>query len=75
MAAPAEARKDKEAADTIPQEKKNMDTWAAIRAAMGDLGFSIIPKFGSVFTFLPPGRVSAVKSFTMHRPHKSNIEG
>ncbi|KAJ6190404.1 hypothetical protein N7519_000425 [Penicillium mononematosum] len=36
--------------------------WAAFAEAMAKLGFSISPKYGS-------------KSFTVHRPHQSKIEG
>ncbi len=42
---------------------------------MADLKFSVIPKFGSVFTFLPPEDMQVQKSLTVHRPHKSRIEG
>ncbi|KUI70448.1 hypothetical protein VM1G_11724 [Cytospora mali] len=50
-------------------------SWAAFEAAMADLGFSVIPKFGSVYTFFPPENMTAKKSFTVHRPHQSKIEG
>jgi hypothetical protein len=50
-------------------------TWAAFEAAMADLKFSVIPKFGSVFTFLPPPDMVVQKSLTLHRPHQSRIEG
>lgn len=50
-------------------------TWAAFEAAMVDVGFSVIPKFGSVFTFLPPQEVKPNRAFTIHRPHLSEIEG
>ncbi|KAG2414394.1 hypothetical protein HFD88_003585 [Aspergillus terreus] len=50
-------------------------TWAAFEAAMVDVGFSVIPKFGSVFTFLPPQEVKPNRAFTIHRPHQSEIEG
>ncbi|KAI3396544.1 hypothetical protein diail_12068 [Diaporthe ilicicola] len=56
-------------------EARGSVSWAAFEAAMADLGFSVIPKFGSVFTFLPPQSMKASRSFTVHRPHKSNIEG
>lgn len=49
--------------------------WSAFEAAMADLGFSVVPKFGSVYTFLPPDTVAVKKSLTLHRPHKSRIEG
>jgi hypothetical protein len=50
-------------------------SWTAFEAAMVGLGFSVLPKFGSVYTFLPPDTMAAKKSFTAHRPHKSRIEG
>ncbi|KAK4150048.1 ipa protein [Chaetomidium leptoderma] len=49
--------------------------WVDFEAAMADMGFSIMPKFGSVYTFLPPESLGVNKSFTVHRPHKSRIEG
>ncbi|OAA44734.1 ipa protein [Cordyceps fumosorosea ARSEF 2679] len=49
--------------------------WSAFEAAMSELGFSVIPKFGSVYTFSPPDTMAVKKSFTAHRPHQSKIEG
>ena len=49
--------------------------WADFVSAMGDLGFTVVPKFGSVYTFLPPESMGVKQSFTVHRPHKSRIEG
>lgn len=48
--------------------------WTDFEAAMADLNFSVIPKFGSVYTFLPPVGMGVQKSFTVHRPHQSWIE-
>lgn len=56
-------------------ESRGSVSWAAFEAAMADLGFSVLPKFGSVYTFCPPASLQAKKSLTLHRPHKSNIEG
>lgn len=50
-------------------------SWAAFEAAMAALGFSVLPRFGSVYTFFPPDSMSVSRSFTIHRPHKSQIEG
>ncbi|RDW79311.1 uncharacterized protein DSM5745_06163 [Aspergillus mulundensis] len=50
-------------------------TWAAFQKAMQNLKFSVIPRFGSVFSFLPPGDPSLSRPFTIHRPHQSRIEG
>ncbi|KAH7017420.1 hypothetical protein EDB80DRAFT_704864 [Ilyonectria destructans] len=49
--------------------------WAAFEAAMADLGFSVLPKFGSIYTFNPPEPMTVKRSLTLHRPHKSRIEG
>ena len=50
-------------------------TWMGFEAAMAKLGFSVLPKQGSVYTFYPPEGMSVNKSFTTHRPHNSKIEG
>ena len=42
---------------------------------MADLGFSVLPKSGSVYTFFPSESMAVGKSFTTHRPHQSDIEG
>ncbi|KAK4234342.1 ipa protein [Achaetomium macrosporum] len=49
--------------------------WADFVAAMVGLGFSVLPKFGSVYTLLPPESMRVKQSITVHRPHKSRIEG
>jgi hypothetical protein len=56
-------------------ESQGSVTWAAFRSAMTDLKFSVIPRFGSIFTFEPPKDFSPPRSFTIHRPHHSRIEG
>ncbi|OBT47430.1 hypothetical protein VE00_03258 [Pseudogymnoascus sp. WSF 3629] len=56
-------------------ELRGSITWAAFEAAMADLKFSVIPNFGSVFTFVPPLDMVVQKSLKLHRPHKSRIEG
>ncbi len=48
--------------------------WVDFVAAMVDLGFSVLPKFGSVYMFFPPESMSVKRSITVHRPHKSEIE-
>ncbi|KAJ0166992.1 hypothetical protein CTA2_4876 [Colletotrichum tanaceti] len=50
-------------------------SWAAFEGAMAELGFSVLPKYGSVFTFVPPETMAVKRPFTIHRPHKSHIEG
>lgn len=48
----------------------------SFETAMVDLGFSVIPKFGSVYTFSPVGKdVGHEESITFHRLHKPEIEG
>ncbi|KAK4213483.1 ipa protein [Rhypophila decipiens] len=49
--------------------------WTSFESALAELKFSVIPKFGSVYTFYPPETLAVNKSFTVHRPHKSRIEG
>ncbi|TPX18668.1 uncharacterized protein E0L32_002525 [Thyridium curvatum] len=54
---------------------KGSITWADFIASMAELRFSIIPKMGSVYAFLPPKAMNAQRSLTIHRPHQSKIEG
>ena len=56
-------------------EARGSVNWTAFEAAMADLGFSVTPKYGSVYTFSPPESMSIKKPITVHRPHKSRIEG
>lgn len=49
-------------------------SWTSFEAAMADLGFSVTPKGGSVFTFNPPASMNS-RPITLHRPHVSEIEG
>ncbi|RVX73553.1 hypothetical protein B0A52_02441 [Exophiala mesophila] len=56
-------------------ESRGSVSWVAFASAMTDLGFSVQPKAGSVYTFFPPESMHASKSLTLHRPHKSEIEG
>ncbi|KAF7193248.1 hypothetical protein HII31_05474 [Pseudocercospora fuligena] len=51
-------------------------SWADFAGAMTELGFSVTPKYGSVFTFQPPESwTGSSRSITLHRPHASEIEG
>ncbi len=50
-------------------------SWAAFESALGDLRFSVQPKFGSVYFFSPPEDMGVGRALTVHRPHKSHIEG
>jgi hypothetical protein len=56
-------------------ESRGSVSWMAFVSAMTDLGFSIQPKAGSVYTFFPPESMQVSKSLTLHRPHESEIEG
>ncbi|KAI0867947.1 hypothetical protein GGS24DRAFT_245646 [Hypoxylon argillaceum] len=49
--------------------------WVNFESALAELGFSVIPKFGSVFTFFPPESMAVQTPLTLHRPHRSRIEG
>lgn len=50
-------------------------SWDAFAAAMTDLGFSVVPKVGSIYTFVPPETLAVQRDLTLHRPHQSRIEG
>ncbi|OHE93648.1 hypothetical protein CORC01_11051 [Colletotrichum orchidophilum] len=56
-------------------ESRGAVNWTAFEGAMAELGFSVLPKYGSVFTFIPPASMAFKWSLTVHRPHKSQIEG
>ncbi|KAI0836259.1 hypothetical protein F5Y06DRAFT_113039 [Hypoxylon sp. FL0890] len=56
-------------------EARGSVPWTAFEAAMADLGFSIIPEYGSVYTFAPPANLGLQKSIKLHRPHQARIEG
>ncbi|KAF2786626.1 hypothetical protein K505DRAFT_330229 [Melanomma pulvis-pyrius CBS 109.77] len=49
--------------------------WDAFVVAMTDLGFSVIPKVGSIYTFVPPEKMAVRRDLTLHRPHRPCIEG
>lgn len=50
-------------------------SWDAFSAAMANVGFSIIPKIGSIYTLVPPETLAVQTKLTLHRPHESHIEG
>lgn len=56
-------------------ESRGSIPWSDFEAAMVDLNFSVIPRFGSVYTFSPPQELAAQKAITLHRPHNHRIEG
>jgi hypothetical protein len=49
--------------------------WDAFVGAMTDVGFSIDPKVGSIYAFVPPEKMTVRRDITLHRPHRSSIEG
>jgi hypothetical protein len=49
--------------------------WAAFESAMSKLEFSVVPKYGSVYTFFPPDGMVPSTPLTVHRPHQSKLEG
>ncbi|KAK6376251.1 hypothetical protein LTR81_027841 [Elasticomyces elasticus] len=55
-------------------EARGSVSWADFAAAMADVGFSVTPKGGSIYTFHAPESMGA-RSITLHRPHVSQIEG
>ncbi|KAL2755419.1 hypothetical protein ACRALDRAFT_2041791 [Sodiomyces alcalophilus JCM 7366] len=56
-------------------ENRKPIPWVAFQAAMADMGFSVLPRYGSVYTFAPPAPLVSCGPITLHRPHKSEIEG
>ncbi|KAF5608304.1 hypothetical protein FPANT_520 [Fusarium pseudoanthophilum] len=50
-------------------------SWSAFEAAMSELGFSVLPRFGSVYTFRPSEDMDIKRPVSIHRPHQSQIEG
>ncbi|KAK1527739.1 uncharacterized protein CCOS01_08001 [Colletotrichum costaricense] len=56
-------------------ESRGAVNWTGFEGAMAEIGFSVLPKYGSVFTFMPPDSMAVKRPFTIHRPHKSQIEG
>ncbi|KAH8699333.1 hypothetical protein GQ44DRAFT_718242 [Phaeosphaeriaceae sp. PMI808] len=49
-------------------------SWDSFAAAMTELGFSVIPKVGSIYMFVPPETMSVQRNITLHRPHQSSID-
>lgn len=49
--------------------------WTAFEAGMAEVGFSITPKTGSIYNFVPPESMGDKRAITLHRPHVSEIEG
>lgn len=55
-------------------EARGAIAWSDFEAAMADLGFSVTPKTGSIYTFNPPASLAS-RPITLHRPHASELEG
>ncbi|TVY78854.1 hypothetical protein Focb16_v009551 [Fusarium oxysporum f. sp. cubense] len=49
--------------------------WSSFEAAMSELRFSVLPRFGSVYTFRPSKDMDIKRPVSIHRPHQSQIEG
>ncbi|KLP16144.1 Uncharacterized protein LW94_13832 [Fusarium fujikuroi] len=49
--------------------------WSSFEAAMSELGFSVLPRFGSVYMFRPSENMDIKRPVSIHRPHQSQIEG
>ncbi|PYH90739.1 hypothetical protein BO71DRAFT_333764 [Aspergillus ellipticus CBS 707.79] len=56
-------------------EARGSINWTAFAAAMVDVGFSIAPTTGSIFSFEPPAYLDIKQSVNIHRPHESAVEG
>jgi hypothetical protein len=54
-------------------EARGSVSWASFESAKADLGFSVTPNGGSIFTFNPPASMDT-RPITLHRPHASEIE-
>lgn len=55
-------------------ESRGAVRWTAFEAAMTDLGFTVMPQFGSIYRFAPPENKGFSNAFSVHRPHKSRME-
>lgn len=49
--------------------------WVDFEAGLARLGFMLLPRTGSVYTFYPPGMMDIQTPLVIHRPHQSRIEG
>ncbi|KAK5731631.1 hypothetical protein LTR17_011223 [Elasticomyces elasticus] len=58
----------------LKSEARGSVSWPDFAAAMADMGFSVTPKGGSIYTFHAPESMGA-RSITLHRPHASEIDG
>ncbi|KAK0938441.1 hypothetical protein LTR29_009967 [Friedmanniomyces endolithicus] len=56
------------------REARGSVAWTDFETALADLGFSVTPKGGSIYTFNPPESISG-SPITLHRPHASENEG
>lgn len=49
--------------------------WADFKTAMEDVGFEVVCRFGSVYTFVPPDVMGIPKRLVLCHPHGLRIEG
>ncbi|KAG4263863.1 hypothetical protein FPRO03_09139 [Fusarium proliferatum] len=56
-------------------ESRGSVNWSSFEAAMSELGFSVLPRFGSVYTFRPSEDMDIKRPVSIYRPHQSQIEG
>ena len=56
-------------------ESRPSISWTSFESAMAEIRFSVVPRFGSVYTFSPPGSMPVKRPVTVHRPHGARVEG
>lgn len=56
-------------------ESRGSIRWTAFQSALSELGFTIEPRCGSLYTFFPPKEDASKIPITFHRPHQARIEG
>ncbi|KAG5791984.1 hypothetical protein H9Q69_008968 [Fusarium xylarioides] len=56
-------------------QSRGSASWSSFEAAMSELGFSVLPRFGSVYTSRPSEDMDIKRPVSIHRPHQSQIEG
>ncbi|EED12217.1 hypothetical protein TSTA_002810 [Talaromyces stipitatus ATCC 10500] len=49
--------------------------WLAFGTAMAEIGFTIVPNIGSLYTFVPSENAEVQAYFTLHRPYREVIQG
>ncbi|OIW23292.1 hypothetical protein CONLIGDRAFT_625088 [Coniochaeta ligniaria NRRL 30616] len=56
-------------------EARGSVSWTSFVAAMTELGFSVVPRYGSVYTFFAPEGMAVRRPLTVHRPHGAGFGG